>query len=56
MCSKDPTPEAMRALDALKDEYSDVDIEYHFAAEIAAMLIDSPKVRKEFYPNIQDQL
>lgn len=56
MCSKDPTPEAMRALDALKDEYSDMDIEYHFAAEIAAMLIDCPKVRKEFYPNVQDQL
>lgn len=56
MCSKNPTPEAMRALDALKDEHSDMDIEYHFAAEIAAMLIACPKVRKEFYPNIQDQL
>lgn len=56
MCSKDPTPEVMRALDALKDEHSDIDIEYHFAAEIAAMLIACPKVRKEFYPNIQDQL
>lgn len=56
MCSKDPTPEAMRALDALKDKHSDMEIEYHFASEIAAMLIDCPKVRKEFYPNIQDQL
>lgn len=56
MCSKNPTPEAMRALDALKDEHSDMDIEYRFAAEIAAMLIACPKVRKEFYPNIQDQL
>lgn len=56
MCSKDPTPEAMRALDALKDEHSDMSIEYHFAAEIAAMLIACSKVRKEFYPNIQDQL
>lgn len=56
MCSKDPTPEAMRALDGLRDEHSDVAIKYYFASEIAAMLIESPKVRKEFYPNTQDQL
>ena len=56
MCSKDPTPEAMRALDGLRDEHSDMDIEYHFASEIAAMLVECPKVRKEFYPNTQDQL
>lgn len=56
MCSKDPTPEAMRALDGLRDEHADMNIEYRFASEIAAMLIESPKVRKEFYPNTQDQL
>lgn len=56
MCSKDPTPEAMRALDGLRDEHSDMAIEYYFASEIAAMLIESPKVRKEFYSNVQDQL
>lgn len=56
MCSKDPTPNAMRALNELKEEHSDVAIKYYFASEIAAMLIESSKVRKEFYPNIQDQL
>ncbi|WP_307979871.1 restriction endonuclease [uncultured Senegalimassilia sp.] len=56
MCSKDPTPEAMRVLDGLRDEHSDIDIEYHFVSEIAAMLVECPKVRKEFYPNTQDQL
>lgn len=56
MCSKDPTPAAMRALDELRGEHSDMAIEYHFASEIAAMLIECPRVRKEFYPNTQDQL
>lgn len=56
MCSKDPTPEAMKALEKLRDEHSDMAIEYHFASDIAAMLIECPKVRKEFYPNTQDQL
>ena len=56
MCSKDPTPDAMRALDRLRDKHPDISIEYYFASEIAAMLIESPKVRKEFYSNVQDQL
>ncbi len=56
MCSKDPTSEAMKALEKLRDEHSDMAIEYHFASDIAAMLIECPKVRKEFYPNTQDQL
>ncbi len=56
MCSKDPTPAAMRALDELRDEHPDMTIECHFASEIAAMLIECPRVRKEFYPNTQDQL
>ncbi len=56
MCSKDPTPEAMRVLDRLRDEHPDIAIEYHFASQIAALLIEFPKVRKEFYPNTQDQL
>lgn len=56
MCSKDPTPAATRALEELRGEHPNMDIEYHFASEIAAMLIESPKVRKEYYPNMQDQL
>ena len=56
MCSKDPTPAAMRALDELRGEHPDMTIECHFASEIAAMLIECPRVRKEFYPNTQDQL
>lgn len=56
MVSADPTSSAQRALDALKSKYVDVDIEYVFGSSIKAWLIETPKVRKEYYSNSQDML
>ena len=56
MCSADPTPVAMRALEKLREEHLDVEIEYVFGSEVKAQLIEAPKVRKRYYPDIQDQL
>lgn len=56
MCSADPTPDAQRALDELKETYAAVEIEYLFGSSIRARLIETPKVRKEYYPNTHDHL
>ncbi len=56
MCSADPTPDAQRALDELKETYAAVEIEYLFGSSIRAWLIETPKVRKEYYPNTHDHL
>jgi len=56
MCSADPTPAATRALETLREEHPGVEIEYVFGSEIRAKLIETPKVRKRYYPDIQDQL
>lgn len=56
MCSADPTPAAMRSLEALREKNSNIEIKYEFGSEIKARLIETPKVRKLYYPDTQDQL
>ncbi|MEF2593253.1 MAG: restriction endonuclease [Eggerthellaceae bacterium] len=56
VCSEDPTPKMQIWLDEFKAEHRGVKIEFIFGSEMKAKVIDLPKVRKQYFPNIQDSL
>lgn len=55
-CSENPTPAMQAWLDEFKVEHEDVEIEYILGSEMRARVINHPKVRKQYFPNIQDTL
>lgn len=56
VCSSDPTPAMQAWLDEFEAEHDGVKIEYIFGSEMRAKVINCPKVRKQYFPNIQDSL
>lgn len=56
VCSENPTPAMQVWLDEFKSEHGDVKIEYILGSEMRARVINRPKVRKQYFPNIQDTL
>ncbi len=56
MCSADPTPAAVKAFEALCAKHPDVEIKYVAGSEVKALLIETPEVRKRYFPDTQDQL
>ena len=56
VCSENPTTAMQAWLDEFKSEHADVKIEYILGSEMRARVINHPKVRKQYFPNLQDTL
>ena len=56
VCSENPTPAMQAWLDEFKVEHGDVEIEYILGSEMRTRVINHPRVRKQYFPNIQDTL
>ena len=56
VCNFDPTPAAQRWFDDFKLKHSEVDMDFIFGSEMKTRLLNTPKVRKEYFPSIQDQI
>lgn len=56
VCSEDPTPAMQNWLDEFKTKRNGTKIEYILGSEMRAKVINHPKVRKQYFPNIQDTL
>ena len=54
ICNIDPTADAQRWFDKLRAKHPDTEIEFVFGSKFKSWLINSPRVRKEYFPNQQD--
>lgn len=54
ICNIDPTADAQRWFERLRAKHPDTEIEFVFGSKFKGWLINSPRVRKEYFPNQQD--
>lgn len=54
VCSADPTPIVVEWLESLRRDNTSLEMEFILGSEMTHRLINVPKVRKEYFPNLQD--